>query len=282
MHKFKTLIIKDLWIYKKSLLIPFWIIAGFYILIILSFGVAYFKGDLQFNMFNIQETSPLSAVNYIVNFAIVWLPGLMSLIFIVMLTQGALNEDVRKNCELFHRSQPVSVWYRTGSKYLTGIVGNWVVLLIIALFNFIVINIILALFHQCVFSTAFAGMLQSYISFIKTGLIIGSITFFLSVVFKDKAFLQGFAVLLAVQILFLILNTLLNWKLPLPLSYLVKLLKTTSIEEFEVDASIEEISNFISRNWNAILFNWKTLVQLVFSGVLFAGATLIYKSKEIK
>ncbi|MCK4655068.1 MAG: hypothetical protein KAU01_11560 [Candidatus Cloacimonetes bacterium] len=282
MHKFKTLIIKDLWIYKKSLLIPFWITAGFYILIILSFGVAYFKGDLNFNMLDIQEASPLSAVNYIVNFAIVWFPGLMSLIFTVMLTQGALNEDVRKNCELFHRSQPVSVWYRTGSKYLTGIVGNWVVLLIIALFNFIVINIILALFHQCVFSTAFAGLVQSYISFIKTGLIIGSITFFLSVVFKDKAFLQGFAVLLAVQILFLILNTLLNWKLPLPLSYLVKLLKTTSIEEFEVDASIEEISNFISRNWNAILFNWKTLVQLVFSGVLFAGATLIYKSKEIK
>lgn len=282
MHKFKTLIIKDLWIYKKSLLIPFWITAGFYILIILSFGVAYFKGDLQFNMFNIQETSPLSAVNYIVNFAIVWLPGLMSLIFIVMLTQGALNEDVRKNCELFHRSQPVSVWYRSGSKYITGIVGNWVVLLIIALFNFIVINVILALFHQFVFSTAFAGLLQSYISFIKTGLIIGSITFFLSVVFKDKAFLQGFAILLAVQILFLILNTLLSWKLPLPLSYLVKLLKTTSIEKFEVDASIEEISNFISRNWNAILFNWKTLIQLVFSGALFAGATLIYKSKEIK
>ncbi|MCK4694529.1 MAG: hypothetical protein KAT74_02140, partial [Candidatus Cloacimonetes bacterium] len=227
MHKFKTLIIKDLWIYKKSLLIPFWITAGFYILIILSFGVAYFKGDLNFNMLDIQEASPLSVVNYIVNFAIVWLPGLMSLIFTVMLTQGALNEDVRKNCELFHRSQPVSVWYTTGSKYLTGIVGNWAVLLIIALFNFIVINIILALFHQCVFSTAFAGLLQSYVSFIKTGLIIGSITFFLSVVFKDKAFLQGFAVLLAVQILFLILNTLLNWKLPLPLSYLVKLLKTT-------------------------------------------------------
>jgi len=282
MHKFKALIIKDLQINKKSLLIPIWITIGFFILTMIGASISYFSSDLDVNWSDIPSDIPSDTINYILHLAIVGWPGLLCIIFTIMLTQSALNEDIRRNCELFHRSQPVSIWLRSLSKFITGIAGNWVVLLAIVLFHFIVVSIILACFRQLALGAAFVGMFQAYLFYIKTGLIIGSITFFFSAVFKDKAFMQGFAILLGVQFLFMILNALYHWNLPLPLSYLYKLVKTTSMLSFESKATVNEISTMISANWKALIFNWKSLLQIAVSGILFTGATLLYKIKEIK
>jgi hypothetical protein len=46
--KLKAIMIKDWHINKKSLLIPFWITAGFYAFILLSVAFAYFKGDMKY------------------------------------------------------------------------------------------------------------------------------------------------------------------------------------------------------------------------------------------
>jgi len=282
MHKFKALLKKDLQISKKTLMIPLWITAGFYLLILLISAVAYFTGDLNIDLGNIQGTPPSEMINYITNLAIMGLPGLISLIFIIILTQGALNENIRNNSELFHRSQPVSIWYQSASRYIVGIGGNWLVLFAIAIFNFIVIAIIIAIADRFMFTTALAGITQSVISFMKTGLIIGSITFFFSAVFKDKAFLQGLAIIVGVQFLFIILNMLMQWNLPLPLSYIMKLINASTPSSIEPEIFSENVSYYIIEMWKRILINWNTLLQIGVSGVLFVGATLIYKSREIK
>ena len=282
MNKFKALIRKDLQISKKTLMIPFWIITGFYLLMILISAVAYFTGDMNMDLGNIQGTPPSEMINYIANIAIMGFPGLLSLIFIIILTQGALNENIRNNSELFHRSQPVSLWYQSASRYIVGIAGNWLVLLTIAIFNFIVVAIILAIADKFIFTAAISGLAQSIISFMKTGLIIGSLTFFCSAVFKDKAFLQGLAIVVGIQFLFLILNVLMGWSLPLPLSYLMKLINASSPTTIEPEVFGENVSFYIAEIWKKILINWNTLLQVAVSGVLFVGATLIYKSREIK
>ncbi len=282
MHKFKALLKKDLQISKKTLMIPLWITGGFYLLILLISAIAYFTGDLNMDLGNIQGTPPSEMINYITNLVIMGLPGLISLIFIIILTQGALNENIRNNSELFHRSQPVSIWYQSASRYIVGIAGNWLVLFAIAIFNFIVVAIIIAIADRFMFTTALAGITQSVISFMKTGLIIGSITFFFSAVFKDKAFLQGLAIIVGVQFLFIILNMLLQWNLPLPLSYIIKLINASTPASIEPEIFSENVSFYIMEMWKRILINWNTLLQIGVSGVLFVGATLIYKSREIK
>ncbi len=282
MSKFIALIKKDLQISKKTLMIPLWITAGFYLLILLISAVAYFTGDLNIDLGNIQGTPPSEMINYIANLAIMGLPGLISLIFIIILTQGALNENIRNNSELFHRSQPVSIWYQSASRYIVGIGGNWLVLFAIALFNFIVIAIILAVTDKFIFGLAISGMAQSVISFMKTGLIIGSITFFFSAVFKDKAFMQGLAIIVGVQFLFIILNALMQWSLPLPLSYIMKLINASTPATIEPEVFSENVNYYVIEIWKRILINWNTLLQIGVSGVLFVGATLIYKSREIK
>jgi len=282
MKKFKALLIKDLQISKKTLLIPIWITAGFYLLILLISAVAYFSGDLNFDLGNIQGTPPSDMINYIANIAIMGFPGFMSLIFIIILTQGALNENIRNNSELFHRSQPVSIWLQSVSRYIVGILGNWFVLFAIALFNFVVVAIIVAIADKFIFTMALTGMVQSVISYMKTGLIIGSMTFFCSAVFKDKAFLQGLAIVVGVQFLFMILNPLLGWHLPLPLSYIIKLVNASNPTTIESHVLNENVAFFITEVWKKVLINWNTLLQIGVSGVLFVVATFIYKSKEIK
>lgn len=283
MKKFKALLIKDYRINKKTLLIPFWIVGGFYALIILSVTAGYFKGDLNFvDLQLVMKDGKVPTLIYMFNMMIMGLPGFIALLFTITLTQSALNEDIRHNCELFHRSQPVSFWKRSLSKFIVSIGGNWLVLLIIAVFNYLVVNIILAFFGQFSLSASLSGMLVAFFYFVKITLLIGSITFFLSAVFKDKAFFTGLGIMLGIQFLFLILNALLGWKLPLPLSYFNDLLTIRSQVEFDDNPMLISYLDFARETWKLAIFNWKSLLQVAVSGVFFSLATFIYKSREVK
>lgn len=283
MKKFKALLIKDFYINKKTLITPFWITAVFYILIILSLAVGYFRGDLQIAEMNIESGDfELPGMIFLINMGLLSLPGLIALLFTITITQGSLNEDLRRNCELFHRSQPISFWFRSLSKYTIGIGGNWAVLFIIALFNYIVVNITLAFLGQFNFGASFMGLLLSFLIFAKITLLIGSITFFLSAIFKDKAFFTGVGILMGVQFLFMILNAILGWKLPLPLTYLVDLVKFNSNLNMNGQQALMEYKDLVAEVWKFGIWNWKSLLQIFVSGLLFAAAALIYNSKEVK
>ena len=205
MNKFKALIWKDYHIHKKTLFIPFWIILGFYALITLSMTVGYFRGDLQIAQFQFDSQDlAVPSIIFFINALLLGLPGFIAILFTITLSQSALNDDMRRNCELFHRSQPVSFWLRSLSKYVVTIGGNWLVLLIIAVFNYLVANSILAYFGQFSLGASLNGMLLSFVYFVKISLLIGSITFLLSAIFKDKAFFTGVGILLGFQFLFVL------------------------------------------------------------------------------
>ena len=264
---------------------PFWITLGFYAFILLSSLIALIKGDLQFHfeMFNGVDFSSIPAsVIYFANYSATMMPGIMMIIFAVMISQNAINEDFRRNFELFHRSQPVSLWQRSLSKFMVGTLGNWFVFLIIVVVNFIIINVVMAFFLKFDFGLAFVAILQALIKFMILAFLIGSVAFFCSAIFKDKAFLKGFAFLIAIHVFFLIVNLWFGWHLPSPITYLVKLFHFSSQQQFALHNADFDIYGFVRQNWNRILFNWKVLLQIIFSGILFASATLIYKTKEVK
>jgi len=284
MNKFKALLIKDLQINKKILMMPVWILLGYYLLVLLGLGVAYVRSDFHFSLSDIHmpDMSTLYIVSYLAGIGIMSFPGIMAGIFTLILTQSALNEDIRRNSELFHRSQPVSLWLRTLSKYVSGIAGNWLTYLGLGLFNLIIVTIVLALVHQLRFDFLMAGWLQAFVATMKITLIVGSICFFFSSIFKDKAFLQGLAILVGIQFLIWIFNTMFGWNLPLPLNYLYDLIGTNSIKGFDSYVTETEVVRFINRNWQDLVLSWRNLIQILFSGALFICSTIIYKNKEIK
>jgi hypothetical protein len=280
MNKFKTLLIKDFQTNKKTLFLPFWITAGFYGLMLIGAIIAYFRGEMQFNIFGLDAAPPIPAVNYITNLVLASMPGTLCLIFTIMLGQSALNEDVRSNCELFHRSQPVSLWKRVASKFTISVLGSWTVFLAIVIFNFILANIVLLIIGQFHFSSAIQGMLQASIGMLWYAVLLGSIAYFFSSIFKDKAFLKGAALIAGIQVLFGIMNLWFKWSLPLPGSYLLGLFKT-NINMTGMESSAE-IIDFINIAWKEVLWNMKVVWQLLFSAVMFVAGTFIYKFKEVK
>ena len=163
MNKFKALLIKDFQTNKKTLYMPLWITAIFYSLILIGFIIAYFRGELQLNLFsiNFDDTTPITTINYFSNLAIASFPGTLCLIFTIILSQSALNEDIKRNFELFHRSQPVSLWKRVFSKFTVSVLGNWIIFLMIIAFNFIVVNLVLLIVRQFHFVSAIQGILQA-------------------------------------------------------------------------------------------------------------------------
>jgi hypothetical protein len=282
MKKFKALLIKDLQINKKAMIFPVWIILGFYALMLIGVIVAYFRGDLQFQDLTTELDIPSSAINYVVQLSLTMIPGVLMLLSTLMISQSALNEDIKKNYELFHRSQPVSCWMRTGSKFLISTLGNWVVFLAIILFNFIVTAIILQSQKQFVLYPAIAGMVQAFIMFIKSSLVLAALAFFFSAIFKDKAFFKGIALILALQFLVFLLNLFFQWNLPAPGKYLAELFQgnMASVELSMMDdfTTMELIKKF----WREIFFTMKSVYQILFSAILFGVATLIYENKEVK
>lgn len=282
MNKFKALLRKDYLVYRNTLFAPLWIVAGLYLLIIIALGIGLIKGsiNLQFLPFDIDE-DPLPAVNFLLNMMTVGLPSLLVLIFTVSIAQSALNEDLRKNCELFHRSQPVSFWLRTFSKFTLSIGGNWLILLIIGIFNFIIMNSILAYFRQFLLGAGLLGMLIAFIHFMKIILLIGSFSFLLSSVFKDNAFFKGMGFLLGIEVLFSVVNLLLGLHLPLPLKYLISLFSIES--QINLDNPFMLDYNYLVKEiWRMTLWNWKSLIQVAVSCCFFVLASLIYNNREVK
>lgn len=288
MSKFKALIRKDFAIAKKTLFQPMWITAGLYALILLSMGIAGIKGDFpKLMLSNFQNLDiPRQGISYLAGYTVLGFAGILSLIFTIMITQSSLNEDLRLNFELFHRTQPVTVWQRTLSKFSVGVLGNWFIMILIGIFNFIISSGILIYFHGYSFGYGFIGFLQSVLVYLKFGILLGSIAFFCSAIFRDKAFFKGLAILAGLNLLFLIVNFWFGWNLPMPLEYFKDLFH---VEIFPGDTSllgdITDISNvnaFILDRWKALFFNWQVLLQMVVSAILFVGGVFIYNRKEVK
>jgi hypothetical protein len=284
MYKFKAILKKDLQISKKTLIMPVWIVLVYYLLVALGIGIAMLRSDFSFTMADIDFTDApsLYILSYVVGFGIMSFPAILAIIFTLILTQSGLNEDIRRKSELFHRSQPVSIWLRSLSKYISGIAGNWITFLAIGIFNIIIAVIVMLLIDQLRFDFMMAGWLQAFTGMMKMTMIVGSICFFFSAIFKDKAFLQGLAILVGLQFLLWILNQLLGWNLPLPLNYLYQLLRTNSFTNFDTFVTEKDVMYLINRNWQDLVFSWRNIIQILFSGFLFFISTLIYKSKEIK
>lgn len=288
MSKFQALVKKDALIAKKTLLIPLWITLGFYLLTIISMIVAIIKGDFSMHFFNGIEDAmiPGPAISYVVGYTILSFASFLFILFTILIAQGALNEDLRRNVELFHRSQPVSVWQRVLSKFSVAVLGNWAVMVVIGLVNMFIASVLLAYIGSYSFGYMLVGFLQALVVMLKYGILSGSIALFCSALFKDKAFIKGLAVVAGFNLFVVIVNIWFGWNLPNPWIYVMKLI---NIEVFPRDisgmgdlSSIAALHQFIASRWHMIVLNWHALLQMVISAAFFAGSVIIYDHKEVK
>ena len=280
MKKFKALLKKDWQIYKKNILTPLWIFAIFYLINIIILIFSHFSGNWSGLIQGDIAAAPAQALSFMGNALFVVFPGLLYLLFIVMVMQNALNEDKKIKCELFHRSQPVTLWQRTAAKYCVGILGNSAIFLIMAIINSLVLNAVLLYIGSFDLSAALHGLTLAIAFYFKSAIVIGSFAFFMSSVFDSSAFFKFLGILVGLNIIVIILNGIYGWKIPTPLSYFLALVHTSPVLD-ESTSQTFDLNLMIRANWSNLIFKMQTLYQLIAAALLYVGATMIYGRKEI-
>lgn len=308
MTPFKALVIKDLQANKKGLMVPIWFMLGSYAIFALSSIFAVGSGNANASFSGI----PLSflannSLHEMLSFALqaAMFFSFLGFVFVISLSfmsGTTLNQDVKNKCELFHRSQPVSIWKITGSRYLVGIGGPITLSFILGIINmlvsFLVINLTTPM--QIDLWMSLNGFMLSWLHFSIALMVLGSIQFLFSAANKENSY-YGFAGIFALQAVTFAVNKSYGWHLPYILKILYKLilsgilnvqqaLPTTAqfgIVTLQTGNHMPDLTkfvippNFLHNMWGT-LFTWDIALKFVVCAALYVVATCIYHRREVQ
>jgi len=200
---------------------------------------------------------------------IAWIFGL----FMLMSAQNSLSKEKQLGCELFYKCQPVSIWENTASKYIMHVLANSVALLAVGLIFAVIIAIVTSISYGSfnIMNTVFGAFLGS-ITYLKICLIFGSLFFLFSAVFNGNSFLKGLGALGLLEGVIAIVDAIFNETLNLP-SVFQTLFAMTGTMNLEFIDSIT-----VSR----VLGGWGILINLIFAGICYTAATLLYEKKQVE
>ncbi len=308
MKTLKALVIKDLQANRKSLMVPIWYVLGMYVFMAGSILFASATGTKNMSISGIPldllaNDNLHQMLSFVMQSAMFF--GFLGIIFVIamsIISSTLLNQDIKHKCELFHRSQPVSVWKITASRFIAGIGGLIALALAIGVLNMFLSNFLAMLFTPMNVNwwMSLNGLILSWLHFSIAIMVLGSILFMLSAIFKDNAFGLGSAVIGALQLVTLFLNKIYGWKIPYIANAIFKLIMSGILkiqaylptsQQFGIvtirTGSEPNLStfvvppNFLTSIWSS-LFTWDIAFKFFFCAVMFVIATYIYKRREVQ
>jgi len=282
MNRFWGLLKKDLIINRNTLLVPVWIALASYLIAVITIIAAYVRNDININLAEIPTELTSESIGYLIhNFTVVF-QGTIAILIIIGLAGSALNGDSKSKCEVFYRTQPLSVWSIALSKYISSIFAALAVAFLIMLFNYAVTTGLFSFYIDISWSYGFLGLLQNFLNFSIAGILVGGFAFLCSGIFKDKAFLKGFMVILLIGVFTALVNYIFGWKIPSLFAMIAKFI-FSGVQAMEALNQMND-TNFIyvliNENWKQI-FGFESLLKILFSGLFFVVGTFLYKKKEI-
>lgn len=308
MKTLKALVIKDVQANRKSLMVPIWYVLGMYVFMAGSILFASATGAKNITISGIPldllaNDNLHQMLSFVMQSAMFF--GFLGIIFVIamsIISSTLLNQDIKHKCELFHRSQPVSVWKITASRFIAGIGGLIALALAIGVLNMFLSNFLAMLLTPMNVNwwMSLNGLVLSWLHFSIAIMVLGSILFMLSAIFRDNAFGLGAAGIGAIQLVTFFLNKIYGWKIPYLANAIFKLIMSgiLKIQAFlptsqqfgivtirkggEPNLSTFVVPpNFLTSVWSS-LFTWDILFKLVFVAVMFIIATYIYKRREVQ
>jgi hypothetical protein len=311
MSPFQALLLKDYRTTRKGLIVPVYILAGIYVVMIAAYIFAKIHGgqNVEFNMNFADIPAPfLTNMDFhaMLSFSMQAIMFMSFFGIVVGISMGVvssilLNHDVQHKCELFHRSQPVSVWEITGSRYLVGIVGSLVIAFALGFINMIVVNVIsmMATPLHINWWMSFNGLILSFLHISVALMLLGSICYTLSAIFKSNAFGKGMLGLGGIEIATQLVNYMFSFKIPSPSASFFKfimsgfgsLTQEITMQKYGAFSAVQgKMGNialfklppdFLTTMWST-LFTWTILEKLLICAGLFVIATYIYQKREVQ
>jgi hypothetical protein len=282
MNKFTALLRKDWLVSRRMLLVPVWFTLVSYILL----GVAYLSSSSNSNVhigfygvdskviLNRPEVGP--AVFLGTNYALVISTGLMCLIFGIIVAGSALNRDLQRNCEVFYRSQPVPLWWLTGSKFIVSVFGAIAALAAISLVNFLAYNgFTWIMFRAGDLAGSLTGLLQGLVACGSVIVFLGGISFMMSGVFRQRAIGITIGLVAGVSVLTTIINSLNGLDIPV-LSGVIFNMVSDIVNFSRLSPTMHG-----QQSWGDIL-GWMFWRRLILAGLFFIVGSLVYQVREIR
>jgi hypothetical protein len=294
----QALIKKEVLVLGKRLLIPAWIVAAVYGMILLGLLISFLLPShvMQINGESItleealRESLPVDVtgqgrlISYLFNYIIAIMASVLLIGNIILVSSNIFNVNKRSNYELFHRTQPVSIWKITAAKIAAITLSNWVVFVGLCIFNYLVFNIFLSLELRNLISWnfwyGFSGMLHWVIPSLVIAFVSTAFISLISALFQDSALAKAAGILAGFQVIIGIFNRIYGWSLPLPFIYLRSVFDIGRLAKGS-SGLISLGTDFSMPNWS-FLFNWNTLLHLIVAAVFFVIATYFYSIREIK
>jgi len=214
MQQFKTLLKKEFWTHKTATLLPGFIIFGIYVCIIIALIIAFVKnpdlqngvyignGEMSLGEMREVEFDNTKVASWILGFVTPFFAMVVAIWSILGITNGALNDDYKNRCILFHKSLPVPFIKQTSAKlvYVLMLIAGYC--LSFSIVSMIINSILLAKsFHFGLFLVyGLVGSIQGSIYCCLQGFMLVSLTWFFSAIFISKAFIKTITSIAAIYL----------------------------------------------------------------------------------
>ncbi len=291
MSRFKTQFINDYRLNKKQIFSPMIVFLIIDLVAIISFLIFKANAGLEYSDFmtmDIQVDGPgltgiADSLWYLVGMGILGFAGFVQVLVALSIGNQALNLEKNQKCEIFYRSQPVSIWHYTLSKYIITIAGPIVILFIIGIINLVLVIPFIAPIVKFNFFDALSGLSVSFLLYSRSILFLGSLAFLMSAIFKEKAFLKLVLITASLQLIIVFAHFSMDTPMLDLFGYIGKLINPLhGIKEMVDFNQMQSILDFRQAfTMRVLLFNWHSALQVLASGIFFVLGFFIYSRKEV-
>lgn len=292
MKQFKSLITRDVYLNKWSLLLPLIIVAVAYMFILfidLRWGIDLDNISYKMSGANVPFMGLVGVV-----IGNIWLSGaLLSLVSLVIMTPNALNDNIKHHCEIFYKCLPVAPWKVVLGKVVTCMLMPLAIVLTLAFLNTWIAYLFLGQTSVIALGTLLRFTFSMIFFSLPYFLLFGSFFIFLSGILKKKVFVRFIGTLFGVNIAIQIFRSLSGIKIGTLSEYVNKWLLNPSfsgskiidvdklvkgfMENMTLDSGINELSNLVATS----IFSWDGLCLVIATMILLTASVYAYKMRKL-
>ncbi|MDP8221207.1 MAG: hypothetical protein P9X26_07665 [Candidatus Stygibacter frigidus] len=291
MNKFAAQLRNDYRINVKSLLTPIVIFLIIDFLAIITFFIMKSKLGFDYQNFltiNINTDGAdlglmQESIWYMIGMGVLGFAGFIMVLVSLSIGNQSLNQEKNRKCEIFYRSQPISVWLYSVSKYLIAVAAPIVILFVIGVFNLLLVVPFLNQIVRFDFMDALSGLIVSFLLYSRSIIVVGSLGFMMSGIFKEKAFMKLILIMVSLQLIIVFAHFSLNTPLIELFHYVGQLINPLKgLKDMINFDNMESVMDFRQAfNARILLFNWHSALQIIASGIFFVSGVLVYSKKEV-
>ena len=294
MQQCKALIKKEFQTTRAKFLMPAYVTAVIYILVLLGWISSLIWGQgVQFNIDGPDNFGAFAGLgSLLVGTVITIVIGFISTGAVLGISETVLNTGRKMRCEIMHYSQPVSFAKIMGSKYAYTTVGSILLFGALSLVSCVVFALLAHQFMGSAMQYPLAAWLQTWLQMSLRIFIVASTMWLFAGIFKHSAFGMLMLTLIVITAVTEILNYTTGWKIPSLSEYFIYNLLSYG-EVFRIfdmaetiipgvgSKDLDLIARSLGSGWGSLL-SWHTLVQLAYSALAFIGGSLLYKRRELQ